>query len=251
HCHGTLPKHAFEKDNHLFCCKGCLSVYSIIKDAGLDTIYEKELLGNFTRPQDDDNIHEFDFLENTSIQEKLITFREGNICKVVLYAPDIHCASCIWLLEHLPKLHTAIIQSQVNFHSKKISILFDVSKLSLKDLAILLNQIGYKPYFNVEKKDNDIERKKLLMRLGVAGFAFGNIMLLSFPDYLNTSATLDIKYANLFHYVSFLLSIPVIFFSAQPFLRSAWGGIRAKDLNMDVPIGIGILTLFLRSTYDV
>lgn len=252
HCGGALPAKYYQKDNHAFCCKGCMNVYGIIKDAGMEKMYASQLQGSFSRPLSDE-ISEFDFLENENIQSKIISFREGNICKVMLYAPDIHCASCIWLLEHLPQLHRGVIQSQVNFHAKKISILFDVSKISLKELAVLLTQIGYKPFFNLNTENNDDnpERKKLLMRLGVAGFAFGNIMLLNFPDYLDTASTLEIKHAQLFHYVSFVLSLPVILFSAQPFLNSALGGLKAKDVNMDVPIGLGILTLFFRSTYDV
>ncbi|HPQ07983.1 MAG TPA: heavy metal translocating P-type ATPase metal-binding domain-containing protein [Bacteroidia bacterium] len=251
HCKGELPKIPLQKDNHLFCCKGCVSVYSLIKDAGLNDIYNHSDLGSFTKPVDDTTISEFEYLENPAIQEKIISFKEGNIFKVMLYAPDIHCASCIWLLEHLPQLHSGVIQSQVNFHTKKISVIYDNSKITLKQLAILLTQIGYKPYFSLEKKDNDVEQKKLLMQLGVAGFAFGNIMLLSFPDYLDSLSTLEVRYSNLFHYVSFVLSLPVLFFSANPYLKSAWSGIKAKDLNMDIPIAIGILTLFFRSSYDV
>ncbi|GIV26405.1 MAG: ATPase [Bacteroidia bacterium] len=251
HCGGALPKKPIERDEHLFCCKGCVSVYGIIKDSGLENIYQQNTFGNFSKPIDDSDALEFSFLDNPSVQEKLVSFKEGNICKIVLYAPDIHCASCIWLLEHLPRLHRAIIQSQVNFHDKKISTLYDDSKISLKELAILLTQIGYKPYFSLEKKKNEVEDKKLLMQLGVAGFAFGNIMLLSFPDYLDSLSTLEVQYADLFHYVSFMLSIPVLFFSARPYLKSAWSGIKTKDLNMDIPIGIGILTLFFRSVYDV
>ncbi len=251
HCGGNLPNKPYTKDAHYFCCKGCVSVYTILKDSGLETIYDNTSFGNFSKPTDEESVSEFELLENTAIQEKIISFREGNICKVLLYAPAIHCASCIWLLEHLPQLHPAVIQSQVNFHSKKISILFDNSKISLKDLAILLTQIGYKPHFSLSQKDQGSEHKMLLLRLGVAGFAFGNIMLLSFPDYLDTLSTLETQYANFFHYVSFVLSLPVLMFSAYPYLKSAWSGIKSMELNMDIPIGIGIFTLFFRSTYDV
>jgi len=251
HCGGVLPKNRYEKDEHSFCCKGCVTVYTLIKDSGLENIYQNKSLGNFTKPEDVSEIQEFDFLDNPSVQEKIISFKEGNLCKVIVYAPEIHCASCIWLLEHLPELHKGIIQSQVNFHSKKISILFNNEQISLKELSILLTQIGYKPYYSFEKKETHPEEKKLLIRLGIAGFAFGNIMLLSFPDYLDTLSNLEIKYAQLFHYVSFILSLPVILFSAYPYLQSAFSGIKTKDLNMDIPIGIGILTLFFRSTYDV
>ncbi|GIV30210.1 MAG: ATPase [Bacteroidia bacterium] len=251
HCNGILPQKPFEKDEHLFCCKGCVSVYTIIKESGLENIYANKSLGSFSKPADNHQANEFDFLEIPGIQEKIISFKEGNICKVVLYAPDIHCASCIWLLEHLPKIHSGVIQSQVNFHSKKISVLFDVSKLSLKNLAVLLTQVGYKPHFSFEKKSVDVESRRLLMRLGVAGFAFGNIMLLSFPDYLDTLHTLEVQYKTLFHYVSLMLSIPVVVFSAYPYLRAFADALKSKDINMDVPIGIGILTLFFRSVYDV
>ncbi len=251
HCHSLLPKKPLEKDEHLFCCKGCVSVYTIIKESGLESIYTNKLMGNFSRPAENYETNEFDFLEIPAVQEKIISFKEGNICKVVLYAPDIHCASCIWLLEHLPKLHSGVIQSQVNFHAKKISVLYDSSKLSLKDLAVLLLQIGYKPHFSFDKKPDDIEKKRLLMRMGVAGFAFGNIMLLSFPDYLDTLRTLEWGHKQLFHYVSLALALPVVLYSAYPYWRAFADAVRAKDINMDVPIGIGIFTLFFRSMYDV
>lgn len=251
HCGGSLPKKFIQHDSHAFCCKGCVSVYKIIKTSGLENIYTNNAFGKFSKPADDEVLLEFDFLENPNIEEKIISFKEKNICKVVLYAPDIHCASCIWLLEHLPKLHPGIIQSQVNFHSKKISILFDNTKLDLKHLALLLTQIGYKPCFTFEKKEAAPQNKKLLMQLGVAGFVFGNVMLLSFPDYLNQLSTLEAAHANLFHYVSFILTIPLMVFSAQPYLQVLWNGLKNRHLNMDIPIGIGIITLFLRSTYDV
>ncbi|MEW6772765.1 MAG: heavy metal translocating P-type ATPase metal-binding domain-containing protein [Bacteroidota bacterium] len=251
HCGGILPAKPYSKDEHLFCCKGCVNVYSIIQSSGLDSIYVNNTFGNFSKPVDSSE-NEFDFLDNEVIQNKIISFQEGNIGKVLLFAPEIHCASCIWLLEHLPKLHNGILQSQVNFHSKKISIIFDKSKISLKELSVLLTQIGYKPHFNTnEQQQKDIEGKKILVRLGVAGFAFGNIMLLSFPDYLDTLNTLELQYKYLFHYVSLFLSIPVIFFSASPYFNSAKSAIKTRELNMDIPVAMGILTLFLRSIYDI
>jgi len=93
HCGGSLPKNPYEKDEHSFCCKGCVTVYTLIKDSGLENIYQNKSLGNFTKPEDESEIQEFDFLDNPSVQEKILSFKEGNLCKVIVYAPEIHCAS--------------------------------------------------------------------------------------------------------------------------------------------------------------
>src|SRR5690606_35980073 len=130
------------------------------------------------------------------------------------------------------------------------SILFDHRKLSLEKLALLLEKIGYSPNFSAQK---DIKRKKdlsYLYKLGVAGFAFGSIMLWTFPEYLGVSED-NLVFRNFTSYLSFAISLPVLFYSASEYLISAFRALRYRSINIDVPISIGILALYLQSCYSI
>jgi Cu+-exporting ATPase len=101
----------------------------------------------------------------------------------------------------------------------------------------------------LKKKRPGISNGKIY-RLGIAGFCFANIMLLSFPEYLG----IDSKEENLlllFRYLNVLLSIPVFFYSAGEFYNSAWQGIKQKYLNIDAPIVLAIWVTFVRSLYEI
>ena len=120
---------------------------------------------------------------------------------------------------------------------------------------LLLSSIGYEPYISLEdyKTIRPSIDRSLIYKLAIAGFAFGNVMFLSFPEYLNLSANefwLE-QYKPLFRWLMFAFSIPVVFYASQDYFKSAFKGLRAKLLNIDVPIALGITVLFLRSTADI
>jgi Cu+-exporting ATPase len=118
----------------------------------------------------------------------------------------------------------------------------------------LLHAIHYIPdiSYNKDKKD-DHQRanRRMIMKIGVAGFAFGNIMLLSFPDYLPGGEAIDKLMAGTFGIVSFILALPVITFCSSDFFLSAYKSLRKKIINIDLPLSIGILALFLESSYEI
>src|SRR5690606_26672868 len=104
-----------------------------------------------------------------------------------LYIPHIHCSSCIWVLENLNKLHPSISSSLVDFSNKTVRITYDHRSSSLREVVELLEKIGYEPYISLDdygKKKKEIDRG-LIYKLGIAGFAFGNVMFLSFPEYFD------------------------------------------------------------------
>jgi Cu+-exporting ATPase len=105
---------------------------------------------------------------------------------VQFYLPTMHCASCIWLLENLHRINPAIISSKTNFQRKEIFIVFDETRISLRKVVELLAFTGYEPYITLN--DGEIKKEKKISRthifkIGIAGFCFSNIMMLSFPDY--------------------------------------------------------------------
>ncbi|MCK5400031.1 MAG: heavy metal translocating P-type ATPase metal-binding domain-containing protein [Flavobacteriaceae bacterium] len=237
-------------DDKSFCCNGCKTVYEIFSLNDLTCYYDFQ---NAPGAAPKEIVGKYDFLDNEKIVEKLLEFNNEKTQIVTLYIPHIHCSSCIWILENLNKLLPAVSSSQVNFGKKTVRVTYNSETLSLKNLVDLLSRIGYEPYISLEDYTtgkNQINRS-IIYKLGVAGFAFGNIMFLSFPEYFQVDGFWIEKYKPLFRWLMFTFSLPVVFYAAQDYYISAYKGLRSKLLNIDVPIALGISVLFIRSTAEI
>lgn len=237
-------------DEKSFCCNGCKTVYEIFSQNDLTCYYDFQAAPGAT-PQDIQG--KYDFLDNEDIVTKLLEFQEDTTHIVSLYIPHIHCSSCIWILENLQKLQPGIVTSQVNFPEKKVRVTFHPEQTSLKKIVELLSSIGYEPYISLENFDNgkkDIDRS-LIYKIGVAFFCFGNIMLLSFPEYFEVEEYWINEYRGFFRWLIFGISLPSFFYSASGYYVSAYKSIKSGLLNIDIPIALGIVVMFIRSTVDI
>ena len=237
------------KDKH-FCCNGCKTVFEIFESNDLSYYYDLQSAAGAT-PNEVEG--KYNFLDTPEILDKLIEFNEKKHQIVNLYIPHIHCSSCIWVLENLNKLQKAVSSSQVDFPKKMVRIAYNPEELTLKQLVILLAKIGYEPYISLDDYDKGKKSvdRGLIYKLGVAGFAFGNVMFLSFPEYFEVQEFWLDQYKNIFRWLMFAFSLPVVFYSAQDYLISAYKSIASKILNIDVPIALGVLVLFVRSTLEI
>ncbi|WP_185872409.1 heavy metal translocating P-type ATPase [Blattabacterium cuenoti] len=197
----------------------------------------------------------FYFLDNNKIAEKIIDFNHNNITTVRFLIPSIHCSSCIFILESLSKFHKNILESTVDFSSKQIWITFNNIEFKLSSLAKLLDNMGYRPSINfelIEKKKINTFDRKLIEKLAISFFCFGNIMLLAIPEYVG--AYKDVWFfenRNFFRYLMLILSLPIVISSFKDHIKYAIFGLKKHVLNMDVPISIGILVIFLWSCYEI
>jgi Cu+-exporting ATPase len=250
HCGDSCKNADIQLDYKFFCCNGCKTVYEIFFENDLTCYYDFQDTPGATPSVIEGK---YDFLENNSIQEKLFDFIDGNKAIVTLYIPHIHCSSCIWVLENLHKLNTKISSSQVNFPKKTVRISFNSETISLKEIVLLLTAIGYDPYISLEDYETgtkDVDRS-LIYKLGIAGFAFGNVMFLSFPEYFQVDGFWIEKYKNIFRWLMFFFSLPVVFYAANDYFISAYKGLNSKILNIDVPIALGVSVLFIRSSIEI
>ena len=239
-------------DEKRFCCEGCRTVYDILSGSDLSSYYNLEEANPGIKANKNYS-GKYNFLELPEFKDKFVLFQEGSTLKIKLFLPQIHCSSCLWLLERLDKLATGVIASQVHFVKKEAEITFDESKISLKSLAELLASIGYPPSITLddyEKKENKSSNKSLIFKIGLTGFCFGNVMLLSFPEYLGISER-DHDFQTTFNYLNLFFSIPVLIFGARDYIISAYKSIRIKRINIDVPITLGIFALYFRSVYEI
>lgn len=237
-------------DEKKFCCNGCKTVYEIFSLNDMTCYYDFEKSPGATPL---DIIGKYDFLDNEKIVSKLLEFKEDAIAIVSLNIPHIHCSSCIWILENLQRLQKGISSSQVNFPEKKVRITYNPEEVSLKSIVLLLSSIGYEPYISLENYEigkNNVDRS-LTYKLGLAFFCFGNIMLLSFPEYFEVKEYWLDQYRGFFRWLIFAISLPSFLYSASGYYISAYKSIRAKMLNIDVPIALGIIIFFIRSTFDI
>ncbi len=254
HCGESFSDDIITYQDHSFCCQGCATVFEILQENDLCKYYE---INGSIGISPDKNLYEskFDYLDLPEISTKILAFTDGNLSAVNWYIPKMHCSSCIWLLEQLHRLNPAIRSSIVNFPEKKVRITFQTESLKLSELAKLMANLGYEPYLSLEdlesKKGNKWNRTRLY-KIGISGFAFGNIMMMSFPEYFHIGDGLDdYKLQNLFNIFNIVLSIPVFFYCASDFFTSAWAGLKARYLNIDMPIALAILSVYANSLYQV
>lgn len=251
HCGETCLNEKIHEAEMIFCCEGCKMVYQILNKSDLCNYYQlNENPGISQRI----NVRKdkFAFLENEKIQQQLISFKDDNQLHITFYLPQMHCSSCLYLLENLYRLNPGVVSSKVNFTRKEVDIVLLTKKTSLRKVAETLTSIGYEPYISLNdlKEKRPAINKTMVLQLGVAGFCFGNIMLMSFPEYFGIDAS-ETGLRSVFRWMNFGLSIPVLLFSALPFYESSWKSLKHKFLNIDTPIALAIIVTFIRSAYEV
>ncbi|MDM1295110.1 heavy metal translocating P-type ATPase metal-binding domain-containing protein [Sphingobacterium sp. N143] len=250
HCGDKIQETGYHLDDHDFCCLGCQTVYQVLKAGGMQQYYRyNQHPGKSNKSRQED----FSYLDEPQIANKLIDFKDSKITIITFYIPAIHCSSCIWLLENLYKLNPNILQSRVDFMKKQASITFNHELISLKDLVYLLVNIGYDPKITLQdviKEGNQKNLNPLVAKIAVAGFCFGNSMLFSFPDYFGMG-DFEHEYASFFGYINLAFGLPVLLYCASDYFKSAYFSLTQKRLNLDVPLALGILVLFLRSAFEV
>jgi Cu+-exporting ATPase len=253
HCGDTIKNTHLVFENKDFCCNGCQQVYEILSQNNLCEYYNLQDSPGTTRKNPVSKV-KYNFLDDEQIKRQLIQYSDEKISRITFHIPTMHCSSCIWLLESLYKLERGVKSSRVDFLKKQLIISFDHNVLSLKSLVELLASIGYEPSLNL----NDLEGKKkietnnkLLYRVGVAGFCFGNIMLISFPEYFGLDAFSKSTFSYLFGYLNFFLALPTFLYSSSDYFISAYKSLKKRIINIDFPLALGILVMFVRSTYEI
>jgi Cu+-exporting ATPase len=253
HCGEPCIDLTFTQAEKVFCCQGCLVVHDLLAENGLEHFYN---LGRHpgVRVRRSSKRDQWTYLDEPALQGRLLDFTNGKISRITLRIPAIHCVACVWLLENLFRLRPGIGRSTVHFLRREAAIEFDPDKIKLSELVALLVSIGYEPALTLgelEKGKPDSLRKRQWIQVGVAGFAFGNIMLFSLPGYLGLDSFSAPVFKPLFSYLSLALALPVLIYSASDYWRSARLSLRRRVLTLDVPIALGLAALYAQSAYEV
>jgi len=251
HCGDECNAKTTALNDKQFCCNGCKNVYQLLNKNHLENYYCLNESPGISLKEI--NTSKFQYLDTEEIAKKIITFSNQKVTQVTLYLPQIHCSSCLWLLENLTKIDSSILSSQVNFNSKQISISFYHQNISLRHVVELLSKIGYEPHISlneINEKKNTIDNS-VSIKIGIAGFCFANIMLICFPEYLGLDYSSDKVLTNFFRYLNLGIALPVFFYCAKEFFINAYKSIIQKHLNIDAPIALAIIITFLRSVFEI
>ncbi|WP_116125426.1 heavy metal translocating P-type ATPase [Lewinella sp. IMCC34183] len=253
HCGDPCPGPAERPGDLPFCCAGCRTVYGLLHDHGLQQFYQ--LAENPGRSQRETPAGDYGWLTEERLAARLARYRDAERWVVELELPAIHCMSCVWLLEQLPTLAAGVRECRVDVTRKLATLDFHPRQTNLHELAELLARLGYPPVLRPAGSADDqrtASNRPLLYRVGVAGFCFGNIMLLSFPEYLGIHADHDgAGFGRALGLLMLVLSLPVVGYAGAGFLRDAWRGLRKRRYTLDFSIALGMVALFGRSAYEI
>ena len=245
HCNDPIIGKPIQEDNDLFCCNGCSSVYQILNNEDFQSI-----VCELDIDSQKSNAVYFDELNNPDLERKFIKFQDKNQTLIEFHIPGIHCSSCVWLFEKLPEIDPRIIQCSVSFESRTVLIKYYHQDYPSADLAQFLRKMGYPPDLKNQGQKKYKTNRKNIIKLGLAGFCFGNIMLFSFPDYLSMS-DIPPEFQKYFGIISAVLSIPLLFYSGWDYFEKAALSFRMKKIDINIPIALGMATIFLFSSYLV
>lgn len=251
HCGDPVVGTTYQADDQSFCCLGCQTVYRVLHQHNLGSYYRYNTHPGKT--QKNNAATNLDYLDEPAIADKLIDFKNNELTIITCYIPAIHCSSCIWLLENLHKLNEAVVSARADFMKKQVTLTFRHGQLSLKQLVLLLSDIGYEPLItqqDIVKGNLPVGQHTLVRKIAVAGFCFGNSMLLSFPEYFGLAA-FEQQFATFFGWLNLGFALPVMLYSGRDYFTSAWHSLRQRQLNLDVPLALGIAILFIRSAWEI
>ncbi|MEJ5995047.1 heavy metal translocating P-type ATPase metal-binding domain-containing protein [Pedobacter sp. Du54] len=249
HCGEEISNIDLVYEQKHFCCIGCKSVYKILSENNMCAYYA---YNDSPGSRFKESSH-LAYLDEPSISAQLISYRDDKHTIITFYIPAIHCSSCIWLLEHLYKINSAIGDSRIDFIKKEVTISFNHDQISLRNLVQTLVHIGYEPSINLQdvvKKNSNSVNKVLILKIAIAGFCMGNVMLFSFPEYFGLSS-FEKQFQELFGWLNLIFCIPVTFFCAKDYFISAYTSLKHKHINLDTPLALIIGVLFVRTAFSV
>ncbi|MFZ3231462.1 MAG: heavy metal translocating P-type ATPase [Pseudobdellovibrio sp.] len=221
-----------------YCCQACELLYKVSHDFEF-----KKQIGFQSQ-----KINKYKYLDQDSFEAAYrLNKKERNF---LVYVNGMECSSCVHLIEKLPEFYSEILEARVQFSNS--TVLFTLSNNGLLSQVLgLIEELGYKPKLLKSGESvlnqHKIENRKMLMRIGVAGAAAGNMMLYVIPIYSGLKGEM----AQTFNWICFFLFLPILFYSAVPFYRGAWNSLKHKVISVDLPITLALWFGFGVSTYNL
>jgi Cu2+-exporting ATPase len=233
-----------------FCCAGCQAVAETIAANGLDTYYldrERQAERAAMTPE----LSALLAYDHPAAQKEYVS-RDADVATVELTLERMNCAACAWLIEKTLAKQNAVVQATVNMSTQRLHLAWRDAQAPLSGLLTVLAGIGYPahPYQpDAHAAQLKQEGQRLLKRLAVAGLGMMQVMMYAGAIYIGDYRGMAEEYRNYLNWTNFVITTPIFFYSGWPFYHSAWRVLKARQLNMDVPVSLALIGAYFASAY--
>ncbi len=227
----------------VFCCQGCLGIYELVNNEGLDNFYQRRD-GWSVGPQ---AVGELDF---DAFNERIVRDEKSDLLSIDFMITGIRCASCVWLIEKVVGRIIGVENCLVNYATHKVRINWFPDQADLKDILGSIQKYGYQPQPRINDQQQEREGRALLIRFGTSCFLAMQLMIYSMALYAGYFQGMDPVMRNILHVVAGLVATPVIFYGGAPFFAGAWRGLRSGHFNMDSLIALGAGGAYFLSVFQ-
>ena len=251
HCGLPVPPGLIDDSvERQFCCTGCNTAFDILHAHGLDRYYGLGERRQFAVHSTGRGYDEFD---HPAFRDLYIRPIQGGLAEVELYLEGVHCGSCVWLVERVPLVVDGVSSAELQIKRSLARVVWDPAKVPLSRIARTLDSLGYAPhpFRGVERETmRRREDRAMLARIGLAGAVAANVMLAAFALYSGSIGGIEPQYERFFRWVSFAVVTPSMLWPARVFFSGAWSALRARTLNMDAPIALGLAAGYVRGAVN-
>ncbi|MFV0574721.1 MAG: heavy metal translocating P-type ATPase [Vibrio sp.] len=233
------------------CCPGCQSVAQTIVASGLVSYYQYRTAPAEKADLVPEQLQKLIHYDNVEVQREFVR-NNNELNEVTLSLENVSCAACAWLIEKQLVACDGVANIRVNITTNRALLRWDPKQNQLSELLKVIHQLGYKaaPFEpNQQEESYHQMMKQYLYRLGIAGLATMQVMMLAVALYFEVFSDLDDEFKQYFRIVSLIFATPVLLYSAQPFYINAWRSLKAKTLGMDVPVSIALIFAYVSSLW--
>lgn len=235
------------------CCRGCQAVAQAIVDGGLTDFYRYRT-NTSSRGQDlvPEQLKEMALYDRDDVQRSFVEKQAGETREASLIVEGIVCAACVWLNEHQVRALPGVLEFAINYSTRRARVRWDNQLVKLSEILEAISAIGYRAHpFDPGRQEQLYrdERRAALRRLAVAGLGMMQVMMLAVALYAGADEGMDAALRNFLRWVSLLLTVPVVLYSAKSFFTGAWRDLKRYRLGMDVPVSIAIGSAFAASAW--
>ncbi|MEO8679687.1 MAG: heavy metal translocating P-type ATPase metal-binding domain-containing protein [Vicinamibacterales bacterium] len=254
HCGLDVPPNLVrEGDSEQFCCNGCRQVYSLVREWGFDQYYQLIDQQHATIAPARVTGRHFDDFDDEALQAEATDRVGADRRRTRLYLEGVHCAACVWLVEKLPAVLPGVDEVRLNYGSAVADVTWQPGQTTLSAIARALDGLGYTPHVHRASRAQEtrrVEDRAMLARFGVAAAGAMNLMFVSGALYAGEYSGMATTYATFFRWLSLVIAVPVLVFSARPFFQTAIAGLRARVVHIDLPIAVAITIAAAASAWN-
>jgi Cu2+-exporting ATPase len=233
------------------CCPGCKAVAMLIRDAGLENYYQSRDTPDPGAVRPAEEAGEWQIFDREDMLAAFAT-GDGDQAEATVYVGGMYCAACSWLIDASLRRLPGIVGADINPVTHRLRVAWKLSDIGLGRVLATLADLGYKPQplapDSTERPERS-EQRAALKRLLVASLGMMQVMMFAVALYSGEFQGIDADMERFLRLVSFLVTTPVVFYSARPFFAGAIRGLRARRPGMDVPVSIAVGGAYVASVY--